>query len=315
MNDFHAIEHDQNEIELSPCLEEKSRGMAWLRCLDCCNFESSKNFPQETSRLSIYQHHIHLLSNNPYSVSIAYRASSQSFCSTFGRPQWSATPSDRLLGWQLRQEAESPSWVLPHLNAHQSRCTTNQTQSESFFELYQRDLPERIATELCCVHDVCWRKIFELITMFTIDPICTHPQCRPSLCRRGKSISNRSLVHLRTANSRCSGGIWSCWDWSCSFRRVRMSSTCFQSIAILIQNSDGIARVHGMRNVQAEELVECVLRRSNGWYWNDCSHITGSHLESRECAWTWKPAKLVSCSLVPIVWSRKVKLSSVLEKL
>lgn len=46
--------------------------------------------------------------------------------------------------------------------------------------------------------------------------------------------------------------------------------------------SDGIARVHGMSNVQAEELVECVSFQSIRW--SILTHILGSHPVSRACA-------------------------------
>ena len=50
----------------------------------------------------------------------------------------------------------------------------------------------------------------------------------------------------------------------------------------LVSDSDGIARVHGMSNVQAEELVEYVHSQPKTLY--STNELAGSPLESRACA-------------------------------
>lgn len=102
------------------------------------------------------------------------------------------------------------------------------------------------------------------------------------LCRKGHTY--RGLLHPRAAHPRCSGGVQPRRDRTCPVCRVRLLNTYLEkrgkqsrhlgkcggggtpkqrrrapSINMMADSltcSDGIARVHGMANVQAEELVE-----------------------------------------------------------
>jgi len=84
-----------------------------------------------------------------------------------------------------------------------------------------------------------------------------------------EGIPDRGIFHSRTKNPRCTRRSQSRRNWTCSLCRVCSTNIGSPSIMTAIRcdggyriqdwlgyGSDGIARVHGMSNVQAEELVE-----------------------------------------------------------
>jgi hypothetical protein len=83
----------------------------------------------------------------------------------------------------------------------------------------------------------------------------------PRLRYGGQGCANRSFLYFGAAHPRCPGRSRACRDWSSPLCRVRRPTvySIHQNLASKSNNwhhSDGIARVHGMNNVQAEELVE-----------------------------------------------------------
>lgn len=167
---------------------------------------------------------------------------------------------------------------------------------------------DHIAT-LCCR-----RRIIELT--YSPAPISGSIRCphrldtSTHLCREGHPY--RGLFHPRAAHPWCSGGGQPRRDWPRPLCRVRLgearetlgtstshhqrqggnerrkSSRSRRPVADLVANnsprSDGIARVHGMANVQAEELVEYVNPQTTAPPTTLIDSYPGSPLASRACA-------------------------------